>query len=110
MVTTSTSMNKFDSRDASECDKQPRIRVSNYDHPQMIQLKDLDQTVQKASPSETLTTVSHIFGEVIYSLWYIIPVEIAIGIVASPTNSRFSRGIAVLVITPVLMPRWPKAW
>ena len=73
VVTTSTSMNKFDSRDASECDEQPRIRVSNYDHPQMIQLKDLDQTVQEASPSETLTTVSHIFGEVIYSLWYIIP-------------------------------------
>jgi hypothetical protein len=105
VVTTSTSMNKFDSRDASECDEQPRIRVSNYDHPQMIQLKDLDQTVQEASPSETLTTVSHIFGEVIYSLWYIIPVEIAIGIVASATNCRFARGLAVLVITPVLMPR-----
>ena len=70
----------------------------------MIQLTNLDQTVQKQSPSETPATVSHIIGEVIYSLWIIIPVEIAIGIVASPTNCRIARGLAVLVITPVLMP------
>jgi hypothetical protein len=108
VVITSTSMDKFEGRDASECGgdpRQPRIRVSNYDHPQMIQLRDLDQAVPEASLSKTLTTVTHIFEEVIYSLWYIIPVEIAIGIVASATNCRFARGLAVLVITPVLMPR-----
>ena len=102
VVTTSTSMDKFDGRDASECDEQPRIRVSNYDHPQMIQLKDLDQTVQGASLSKTLTTVSHIFEEVIYSLWYIIPVEIAIGIVASATNCRFTKQAALAMRTPNL--------
>ena len=36
-----------------------------------------------------------------YSLRYILPVEIAIGLLASASNCR----IAVLIITPALMPR-----
>ena len=81
VMTTSASMAKLGSRDTSECGRQPRIGVSEYDHPQMIQLTNLDQTVQKQPPSETPATVSHIIGEVINSLWIIIPVEIAIAIV-----------------------------
>ena len=43
------------------------------DHPQMIQLTNLDQTVQQQPPSDTPATVSHIIGEVVNSLWIIIP-------------------------------------
>jgi hypothetical protein len=56
-------MAKLGSRDTSECGRQPRIGVSEYDHPQMIQLTNLDQrNVQK-----------HLNGLKLYQQQQIIP-------------------------------------
>ena len=103
VMTNSTSMTKAAVGGATKCIRD--ARRSKYVHPQMtqmIQLRDLEQPIPGSTLTTTLASVTHIFKAVVYSLRYILPVEIAIGLLASASNCR----IVVLIITPTQGP-WP---
>jgi hypothetical protein len=101
VIPTRGSIVKPASRDTSEFGWQTRIKLSRSDQSQRIQLASLGQTVQQ---QPTPITLSHILGEVVNSLWIVVPLEIMIVIPASATKCRYARGLAVLIITPGLSP------
>ena len=101
---TSDSIVKPASEDASEFGWQTRIKLGRRDQLQRIQLVCLDQTIQHQRTSDAQGALSLIFAEVVNSLWLVIPVEIMIIILASATNCRYAKGLAVIILTPGLSP------
>ena len=104
VMPTSDSIIKPASGDTSEFGWQTRIKLGRSDRPQRIQLVCLDQTVQHQPTSDAPDALSHILDEVVNSLWFVIPVEIMIVILASATNCRYAKGLAVIILTPGLSP------